>query len=96
MAKRSIRLEVLHSTFEENGISLDTVELNDSLIRDIKKYAAAVSDYRPPSYIRHPLGNINTEHRYQVTVQMLFRTIEGIVLLSGEKVLNPKDKSAIK
>ncbi len=137
MAKRSTRLEALHSTFEENGISPDTIELNDSLIRDIKKHADAVPDYRHPSYIRHPLGdiimivffavlgnadewgeiesfakrkekwlrkylelpfgvptddtcrivmgNINTEHFYQVTVQMLLRTIEGIVSLSGKK-----------
>lgn len=137
MAKRSTRLEALHSTFEENGISPDTIELNDSLIRDIKKHADAVPDYRHPSYIRHPLGdiimivffavlgnadewgeiesfakrkekwlrkylelpfgvptddtcrivmgNINTEHFYQVTVQILLRTIEGIVSLSGKK-----------
>ncbi len=58
MAKRSTRLEALHSTFEENGISPDPIELNDSLIRDIKKHADAVPDYRHPSYLRHPLGDI--------------------------------------
>lgn len=137
MAKKSTRLEALHKAFEENRISPDTVELNDSLIRDIKKYADAVPDYRHPSYVRHPLGdiimivffavlgnadewgeiesfakrkekwlrkylelpcgiptddtyrivmgNINTEHFYQVTVQLLIRTIEGIVSLSGKE-----------
>lgn len=136
MAKRSTRLEALHNTFEENGISPDTIELNDALIRNIKKQADAVPDYRHPSYIRHPLGdiimivffavlgnadewseiesfakrkekwlrrylelpfgvptddtfrivmgNINTEHFYQVTVQLLLHTIEGIVSLSGK------------
>ena len=58
MAKKSTRLEALHKAFEENRISPDTVELNDSLIRDIKKYADAVPDYRHPSYVRHPLGDI--------------------------------------
>ena len=32
MAKKSTRLEALHHTFNENGISPDTIELNDSLI----------------------------------------------------------------
>ncbi len=137
MAKKSTRLEALHSTFEENGISPDTIELNDSLIREVKKYADAVPDYRHPSYTKHLLGdiimivffavlgnadewgeiesfakrkekwlrkylelpygiptddtyrvvmgNINTDHFYQVTVQLLLHTIEGIVLLSGKE-----------
>ena len=58
MAKKSTRLGALHHTFEENGISPDTIELNDSLIREIKKYADAVPDYRHPSYTRHLLGDI--------------------------------------
>ena len=58
MAKKSTRLEALHSTFEENGISPDTIQLNDSLIQSIKKYADAVPDYRHPSYTRHLLGDI--------------------------------------
>lgn len=137
MAKKSTRLEALHSIFEENGISPDTIELNDFLIQDIKKLAEAVPDYRHPSYTRHLLGdiimivffavlgnadewgeiesfakrkekwlrkylelpfgiptddtyrvvmgNINTEHFYQVTVQRLLHTIEKIVLLSGKE-----------
>ena len=137
MAKKSTRLEALHNTFEENGISPDTIELNESLIRDIKKCADAVPDYRHPSYVRHLLGdiimivffavlgnadewgeiesfakrkekwlrkylelpngiptddtfrivmgNINTEHFYQVTVELLIHTIEGIVSLSGKE-----------
>ena len=39
MAKKPTRLEALHSTFAENGISPDTMELNDFLIQNIKKYA---------------------------------------------------------
>ena len=58
MAKKSTRLEALQHTFNENGISPDTIELNDSLIRDIKKYADAVPDYRHPSYTKHLLGDI--------------------------------------
>lgn len=58
MAKKSTRLEALHQAFEENGISPNTIELNDSLIKDIKKYADAVPDYRHPSYTRHLLGDI--------------------------------------
>lgn len=58
MAKKSTRLEALHQAFEENGISPDTIELNDSLIQNIKKYADAVPDYRHPSYTRHLLGDI--------------------------------------
>ena len=137
MAKKSTRLEALHNIFEENGISPDTIELNDSLIREVKKYADAVPDYRHPSYTKHLLGdiimivffavlgnanewgeiesfakrkekwlrkylelpfgiptddtyrivmgNINTEHFYQVTVQLLLHTIEEIVLLSGKE-----------
>ena len=58
MAKKSTRLEALHNIFEENGISPDTIELNDSLIMDIKKHAEAVPDYRHPSYTKHLLGDI--------------------------------------
>lgn len=137
MAKKSTRLEALHSTFEENGISPDTIELSDSLILEIKKHADMVPDYRHPSYTRHLLGdiimivffavlgnanewgeiesfarrkekwlrkylelphgiptddtyrivmgNIDTEHFYQVTAGLLLHTIEGILLLSGKK-----------
>ena len=53
MAKKSTRLEALHNIFEENGISPDTIELNDSLIMDIKKHAEAVPDYMHPSYTKH-------------------------------------------
>ncbi|MCI8616613.1 MAG: hypothetical protein HFJ01_16305, partial [Lachnospiraceae bacterium] len=53
MAKKSTRLEALHNIFEENGISPDTIELNDSLIQDIKKCADMVPDYRHPSYTKH-------------------------------------------
>lgn len=136
MAKKSTRLEALHNMFEENGISPDTIELNDSLIQDIKKHADAVPDYRHPSYTWHLLGdiimivffavlgnadewgeiesfakrkekwlrrylelpngiptddtyrvvmgNIDTEHFYQATVQLLIDMIESIVSLPGK------------
>lgn len=58
MAKKSTRLEALHQVFEENGISSDTIELGDSLIRNVKSYADAVPDYRHPSYTRHLPGDI--------------------------------------
>ncbi|NBJ92193.1 transposase family protein [Parablautia muri] len=58
MVKKSTRLEELHNTFQENGISPETVMQNDSLIREIKKHADEVRDYRHPSYVRHRLGDI--------------------------------------
>lgn len=58
MAKKSTRLETLHNIFEENNISPDTIELNDSLIQDIKNHADKVPDYRHPSYTKHLLGDI--------------------------------------
>lgn len=58
MAKKSTRLEELHNTFQENGISPETVMKNDRLIRKIKKHADAVPDYRHPSYVQHLLGDI--------------------------------------
>lgn len=136
MAKKSTRLEALQHTFNENGISPDTIELNDSLIQDIKKYADAVPDYRHPSYTKHLLGdiimivffavlgnanewseiesfakrkekwlrkylelpygiptddtfrlvmgNIDAGQFFQLTVQLLLQTIDGILKLSGE------------
>lgn len=136
MAKKSTRLEAMHRTFNENGISPDTIELNDSLIQDIKKYADAVPDYRHPSYTKHLLGdiimivffavlgnanewseiesfakrkekwlrkylelpygiptddtfrlvmgNINVGQFFQLTVQLLLQTIDGILKLSKE------------
>lgn len=58
MAKKTTRLEELHNTFQENGISSETVMENDALIREIKKHADAVPDYRHPSYVHHLLGDI--------------------------------------
>lgn len=58
MSKKSTRLEIMQNIFEENGISADSVELNDTLIKDVQKYADAVQDYRHPSYVKHRLGDI--------------------------------------
>lgn len=58
MAKRSTRLEELHTTFEENGITSDAIATNDRLIQEIKKQADTVPDYRHPSYVKHLLGDI--------------------------------------
>ena len=58
MSKKSTRLELLQDIFEENGISSDSIELNDALIKDIQKYADTVHDYRHPSYIKHKLSDI--------------------------------------
>ena len=58
MAKKSTRLEELHNTFQENGISPETIMQNDRLIREIKKHADEVPDYRHPSYVQHLLGDI--------------------------------------
>lgn len=58
MSKKSTRLEALHNTFEKNGILPENIMVNDTLIREIKQYADAVPDYRPPSYTKHLLGDI--------------------------------------
>ena len=58
MSKKSTKLQALNETFQENGISAETIEWNDELIRNIKKTADAVPDYRHPSYTRHLLGDI--------------------------------------
>lgn len=41
------------------------------------------------------MGNINTEHFYQVTVQLLLHTIEGIVSLSEKNVDIHKKKHSV-
>lgn len=58
MAKKSTRLETFHSTLKENKITSDSIMVNDTLIKEIKKYADAVPDYRHPSYVKHLLGDI--------------------------------------
>lgn len=58
MSKKSSRLEALQEVFVEHKITKDTIEWNDAIIQKIKKNANAVQDYRHPSYIRHPLGDI--------------------------------------
>lgn len=58
MAKRLTRLTELHNTFCENGISPETILENDRLIKEIQQHADAVPDYRHPSYVQHPLGDI--------------------------------------
>lgn len=58
MAKKTTRLEELHNTFHENGISPEMVMENDKLIKEIKQHADAVPDYRHPSYVWHLLGDI--------------------------------------
>lgn len=146
MAKKSTRLEALNNTFQESGISPETVMQNDRLIREIKKHADAVPDYRHPSYVRHLLGdiimivffavlgnadewteieafakvkekwlrkylelpggiptddtyrvvfsNICTDHFFQVTTEILLRTIDGIIRLAGKQD-NIHEKSVV-
>ena len=146
MPKKSIRLEALHDIFNENQISAETIEWNDTMIKTIKKYADAVPDYRHPSYTRHLLGdiimivffailgnanewgeiesfakkkekwlrkylelpygiptddtyrivigNINTDHFFQVTVQLLLQTVDGILNLC-EKEENVHEKGIL-
>ena len=48
----------LQDIFEENGISAEMIEHNDTLVEKIKGYADTVPDYRHPSYVRHLLGDI--------------------------------------
>ena len=137
MAKKSTRLELLQNIFEDNGISSDSIELNDALIKDIQKYADTVHDYRNQSYVRHKLsdiimivffatlsnanewaeiesfakkkeawlrrylelpygiptddtyriviGNINVEHFFRITVQLLTDTVDRILSISGNE-----------
>ncbi len=58
MSKKSTRLEALCHTFQENNISSESIEINDALIKQIKKHADSVPDYRHPSYVKHLLGDI--------------------------------------
>ena len=58
MSKKSTKLEALHDLFEENNIQVNLIEGNDALIEAVKKNAEAISDYRHPSYVRHPLARI--------------------------------------
>ena len=58
MPKKSTRLEALQEVFKENNISPDSIKENDTLIRNLKKHADAVPDYRHPSYSQHLLGDI--------------------------------------
>ena len=58
MSKKSTKLEALHDMFIENGITSKDMEISDHLIRDIKKNADSIPDYRHPSYVRHLLGDI--------------------------------------
>ena len=44
MSKKSTRLELLQNIFEDNGISSDSIELNDGLIKEIQRYADGVHD----------------------------------------------------
>lgn len=135
MAKKSTRLEALHNTLAENAISPDIITKNDFLIREIKKNADAVPDYRHPSYTKHLLGdiimivffailgnanewgeiesfarkkekwlrkylelpygiptddtyrivmgNIDTDHFFHITIQLLLQTVEGILNEAG-------------
>lgn len=137
MSKRATRLELFQNIFEDNGVSSDSIELNDALIKDIQKYADAVHDYRHPSYVKHKLsdiimivffatlsnadewaeiesfvkkkeawlrrylelpygiptddtyriviGNINVEHFFRITVQLLTDTVDRILSISGNE-----------
>lgn len=58
MSKKSTRLELLQNISEDNGISSDSIELNDGLIKEIQRYADGVHDYRHPSYVKHKLSDI--------------------------------------
>lgn len=58
MAKKSTKLETLHEIFKENKFSFEHIELSTELIKEIKKNADAVPDYRHPSYTKHLLGDI--------------------------------------
>lgn len=58
MARKSTKLQALQDIFEENDISAEMMEQNDSLIEKIKGYADTVQDYRHPSYVKHLLGDI--------------------------------------
>lgn len=137
MAKKSTRLQALQDIFEENGISADMIEHNDTLVEKIKGYADTVPDYRHPSYVKHLLGdiimitffailgnadewgeiesfakkkekwlrkylelpygiptddtfrivigNINTDHFFEMTVLLLMQSVNDIICLSGKE-----------
>lgn len=137
MPKKITKLEALHNMFSENDITADSIELNDTLIQEIKKNADSVPDYRHPSYTKHLLGdiimivffavlgnanewseieifakkkekwlrkylelpygiptddtyrivigNINTEHFFNITVSLLMQTVNNILSLAENR-----------
>ena len=58
MSKKSTKLEALNDIFIENGITQNDIPIHDDLIRELKKNADAIPDYRHPSYIWHLAGDI--------------------------------------
>lgn len=134
MAKKSTKLEAMRDILQREGITPDSIKNNDGLIRELKKNADAIPDYRHPSYTRCPLGdvvmiaffallgnanewgeiesfarrkekwlrkylelpngvptddtirivigNIDTGHFFQVVVQLLLNTVDGVSSLS--------------
>lgn len=58
MAKKSSKLAELNTLFKDNSISMDTIELNDDLIFEIKERAKTIKDYRNESYTRHLLVDV--------------------------------------
>lgn len=78
----------MQGVFEENGISAEMIEGNDTLVRKIKGYADAVPDYRHPSYVKHLLGDI---------IMITFFAILGNADEWGEsRVLQRKKKNGSK
>lgn len=58
MARRSGKLEMVQEVLKETDITIDSIQRNESFIRELVRNARAVPDYRHPSYVRHLLEDI--------------------------------------
>lgn len=58
MARKSGKLEIVQEVLKETDITVDSIERNETFIRELVKNARAVPDYRHPSYVRHLLEDI--------------------------------------
>ena len=58
MARKSGKLEIIQDVLKETDITMDSIERNETFIRELVRNARAVPDYRHPSYVRHLLEDI--------------------------------------
>lgn len=58
MARKSNKLEAIHTMFDEYGINASSIEHNENVIFELKRKAKTIHDVRHESYVRHLLVDI--------------------------------------